>query len=191
MYFLLGTLAGWPSNLKMRLFPKEERPPEKEGCPWGGHYPSFCCAHHIWGSQNNPDVAPLFLVSTRLDDVIFFIRQKALWHQSTKLNHKTVHFSSVTQSRLTPCDPMDCHGPGLHVHHQLPESTQKHVHWVGDAIQPSYPLLFPSPSTFNLSQHQGLFRWVSFCIRWPKYWNFSFNISPSNEYSGPISFRMD
>ena len=81
--------------------------------------------------------------------------------------------------------------PGLSVHHQLLESTQTHVHWVGDAIQPSHPLSSPSPPALNLSQHQGLFKWISFHIRWPKYWSFSFNISPSNECSGLISFRID
>ena len=65
----------------------------------------------------------------------------------------SVQFSSVTQSCPTLCDPMDCKTPGLPVHHQLPEFTQTHVHWVGDAIQPSHPLSSPSPSTFNLSQH--------------------------------------
>ena len=85
---------------------------------------------------------------------------------------------------------MDCGTPGLPVHHQLPEFTQTHVHWVGDAIQPSHPLLSPSPPALNISQHQGLFKWV-LCIRWPKYWSFSFNISPSNEHSRLISFRMD
>ena len=86
---------------------------------------------------------------------------------------------------------MDCSTPGHPVHHQLLEFTQTHVHWVGDAIQPSHPLSSPSPPTFNLSQHQGLFKWVSSHIRWPKYWSFSFNISPSNEHTGLISFRMD
>ena len=69
-------------------------------------------------------------------------------------------FSSVTQSRPTLCNPMDCSTPGLPVHHQLPEFTQTHVHWVSEAIQPSHPLLSPSPA-FNLCQHQGLFQWVS------------------------------
>ena len=161
---------------------------------------------------------------------------------------------------------MNCSTPGLPVHHQLLEFTQTHVHWVSDAIQPPYPLLSPSPPAFNLSQHQGLFQWVSsshpvpvqllgcaqlfvtpwtaacqaslsiinsqnlpkpksiesvmpsnhlilchplfllpsifpsirvfsnesaLCIRWPKYWSFSFNISPSNEHPGLISFRMN
>ena len=75
---------------------------------------------------------------------------------------------------------------GLPVHHQLPESTQTHVHWVSDAIQPAHPLSSPSP-TFNLSQHQGLSNESVLQIRWPKYWSFSFSISASNEYSGLIS----
>ena len=79
---------------------------------------------------------------------------------------------------------------GLPVHHQLLKITQTRVHRVGDAIQPSHPLSSPSPPTFNLSQHQGLFKWT-LCIRWPKYWSFSFSISPSNEHSGLIFFRMD
>ena len=70
-------------------------------------------------------------------------------------------FSSVAQPCSTLCDPMDCNTPGLPVHHQLPEFTQTHVHWVSDAIQPSHPLSSLSPPTFNLSQHQGLFQWVS------------------------------
>ena len=70
-------------------------------------------------------------------------------------------FSSVAQLCLTLWT-LDCSTPGLPVHHQLPELTQTHVHWVGDVIQPSHPLLSPSPPTFNLSQHQGLFKWVSF-----------------------------
>ena len=70
-------------------------------------------------------------------------------------------FNSVAQSYLTLCDHMDCSTPGFHVHHQLPDLAQTHVHWVGDAIQPSNPLLSPSTPTFNLSHHQGLFKWVS------------------------------
>ena len=77
--------------------------------------------------------------------------------------HRSVQFSqfsSVTQLLPTLCDPMDCSTPGLPVHHQLPEFTQTHVHWVSDANQPSHLLSSPSPA-FNLSQHQGLFKWVS------------------------------
>ena len=87
---------------------------------------------------------------------------------------------------------MDCSTPGLPVHHQLPEFTQTHVHCVSEAIQSPHPLLSPSPPTFNLSQHQGLFKSVTFSHQVAtKHWSFSFNISPSNEYSGLISFRMD
>ena len=81
--------------------------------------------------------------------------------------------------------------PGLPVHHQLSESTQTHVHCVGDAIQPSHPLLAPSPPALNISQHQGLFKGVTLRNRWPKYWSFSFSIRPYNEYSGLVCFRMD
>ena len=87
------------------------------------------------------------------------------------------------------CNPVDCSTPGFSVLHHLPELAQTHVHLVGDAIQPSHPLSSPSPPAFNLSQHQGLSNESVLCIRWPKYWNFS--ISPSNEYSVLISFRMD
>ena len=72
-----------------------------------------------------------------------------------------------------------------------PRLAQTRVHWVGDAIQPSHPLLSPSPPTFDLSQHQGLFQWVSSSHHVAKVWSFSFSISPSNEHSGLISFRMD
>ena len=86
---------------------------------------------------------------------------------------------------------MDYSTPGFPVLHHCPEFAQIHFHWVGDAIQPSHPLSAPSPPTFNLSQHQNLFNESVLRIRWPKYWSFSFNISPSNEYSGLISFKMD
>ena len=95
------------------------------------------------------------------------------------------------QSFLTLCDPMNHSTPGLPVHHQLPEITQTHVHWVSDAIQPSHPLSSPSPPATNPAQYQGLFQWVTFPMRWPKYWSFSFSISPSDEHPGLISFRMD
>ena len=101
----------------------------------------------------------------------------------------SVQFSSVTQSCLTLCDPMNCSTPGLPVHHQLQEFTQTHVHRVGDAIQPSHPLSSPSPPALNLSQHQGLSNESALHMRWPKYWSFSFNISPSSEHPGLISFR--
>ena len=81
--------------------------------------------------------------------------------------------------------------PGLPVHHKLPELTQTHAPRVSDAIQPSPPLLSPSPPAPNPSQNQGLFQWSTLRMRWPKYWGFSFSISPSNEHPGLISFTMD
>ena len=86
---------------------------------------------------------------------------------------------------------MDCSTAGVPVHHQLPELAQTHVHWVNDDIQPSHPLLSPSPPTFNVSQHQDLFQWVSSLHQVVKYWSFSFSMSLYNEYSGLISFSMD
>ena len=84
---------------------------------------------------------------------------------------------------------MDCSTPGFPVYHKLPEFTQTHVLCVGDAIEPSHPLSSPSPTFFPsirvFSSESAL------CIRWPKYWSFSFSISPSNEHPGLISFRMD
>ena len=89
-------------------------------------------------------------------------------------------------------DPMDHSTTGFPVLLQLLGLTQAHVHWASDAVQPSHPLSSPFPFAFNISQHQGLFQWDSvFPIRWPKYWNISFSISPSNEYSGLIFFRVD
>ena len=102
-----------------------------------------------------------------------------------------VQFSSVAQSCPTLCDPMNHSTPGLPVYHQLPESTQTHVHCVGDAIQPSRPLSSPSPPALNLAQHRVFSNESALHIRWPKYWSFSLNISPTNEHPGLISFRMD
>ena len=102
----------------------------------------------------------------------------------------SVQFSSAAQSCPTLCDPVNRSTPGLPVHHQLLEFTQTHVHRVGDAIPPSHPLLSPSPA-LNPSQHQGLFKWVTLCMKWPKYWSFSFSISPSNEHPGLISVLVN
>ena len=100
-------------------------------------------------------------------------------------------FSSVAKLCLTLCNPMDCSTPGLPVHHKFPKLAQTHVHQVGDAIQPSFlrqpllllPSIFPSIRVFS---NESALR-----IRWPKYWSFSFNISPSNEHPGLISLRME
>ena len=100
------------------------------------------------GDLLSPGTNPKTLTSPALEDKFF------------TTSATSVQFSSVAQSCLTLCEPMDCSTPGLPVHHQLPEFTQTHVHWVCDAMQPSYPLS-PSSPTFNLSQHQSVFKWVS------------------------------
>ena len=112
--------------------------------------------------------------------------------QKSFFSYHSNQFSSVAQSCSTLCYPMDYSTPGLLVHHQLPKLTQTYVHQVNDAIRLSHLLSLSSPSPLNLSQHQGLFQWVgSSHQEWPKYWSFSFSISPSNEYSGLISFKID
>ena len=90
-----------------------------------------------------------------------------------------IQFSSAAQSCLTLYSLMDCHTPDFPVLHQLLELAQTHIHWVDDAIQPSHPLLSPSPPAFNLSQHQGLFQWVSSSHQVAIVLDFSFSISPS------------
>ena len=100
-------------------------------------------------------------------------------------------FSSVAQSCPTLRDPMNRSTPGLLVHHHLPEFTQTHVHRVGDAIQPSHPLsspflLPPIPPSIRVFSSES-----TLCMRWPKYWSFSFSIISSKEHPGLISFRMD
>ena len=92
----------------------------------------------------------------------------------------SVQFSSVAQSCPTLCDPMNCSTPGLPVHHQLPEFTQTHIHRVSDAIQPSHPLFPPFPPALKLRPSISVFSSeLVLGIRWPKYWSFCFNISPS------------
>ena len=101
-------------------------------------------------------------------------------------------FHSVSQSCPTLCDPMDCSTPGFPVHHRLPELAQTHIHQVGDATQPSHPLSFPSPPAFNLSQHQGLFQWMSSLHQVVKVLELQLqHYFPSNEYPGLISLRID
>ena len=102
-----------------------------------------------------------------------------------------VQFSSVAQLCPTLCDPMNCSTPGLPVHHQLLEFTQTHIHRVSDTIQPSHPLsspllLLPIPPSIRVFSNESIL-----CMRWPKYWSFSFSIIPSKEILGLISFRMD
>ena len=111
-------------------------------------------------------------------------------HLVNSLATKNLQFSSVTQLFPTLCNPMDCSTPGLPVHHQLLESTQTHVHCVSDAIQPSHPLLSPSPFAFIFPSIKVFSNESVLGIRWSKYWSFSFSISPSNEHPGLISFRI-
>ena len=106
-------------------------------------------------------------------------------------NWSVIPFSSVAQSCLTLCDPMNFSTPGLPVHHQLPEFTQTHVHWVGDAIHPSHPLSSPFPPAPNPSSIRVFSNESALPLRWPKYWSFIFSIIPSKEHPGLISFRMD
>ena len=142
---------------------------------------------------------------SELTGIIALIPTLATQGQYPVLSHlESLQFSSAIQSCLTLCDPMDCSTAALSVHHQLPEFTQTHVHWLSDTIQPSHPLSSLSPPTFNLSQHQGFFKWVSFCIRWAKYWSFSFKmpycrwllwlracLHPKFPHSSPLGWRLD
>ena len=99
-------------------------------------------------------------------------------------------FSSVQSfTHVWLCDPIECSTPHFPVHHQLPELPQTHVHWVSVAIQPSHSLLSPSPPAFSLSQHKGLFKWVSLSHQVAKLLELQLSVSPFNEYSGLVSFR--
>ena len=107
----------------------------------------------------------------------------------------SVQFNSVASDSVIPwtaaCQASLSITNSWSLNHQLLEFTKTHVHWVGDATQPSHPLSSPSPPTFNLSQHRVFSNLSVLPIRWPNYWSFIFSISPSNEYSGLISCRMD
>ena len=112
-------------------------------------------------------------------------------HWSALVLFLRIQFSSVAQSCLILCEPMNRSTPGLPVHHQQPEFTHTHVHRVGDAIQPSHPLsspllLPPIPLSIRVFSNES-----ALYIRWPKYWSFSFSISPSKEHPGLISLRVD
>ena len=118
-------------------------------------------------------------------------RFKALCYSFSYYFNTSQTFSSVLQSCLTLCDPMDSSMPGFPVYHLLPELAQTYVHRVSmssnhlNLCRPLLllPSIFPSIGVFSNES--------VLCISWPKYWSFSFSISPSNEYSGPISFKMD
>ena len=151
-----------------------------------GNIPSFLLGCTMYGSPKRDAWIP----PTLLEMAIFQLFPEEQFHQVGHAFHhllSSVQFSSVAQSCPTLCDPMDCSTPGFSVHHQLPELAQTNVHWVSDAIQPSHPLSSPSmfPRIRVFSSDSVL------CIRWPKYWSFSFSVNPSDEYSELISFRMD
>ena len=139
-------------------------------------------------------MSTLACIYSRLAELLSKIgsRNKLISWYSVRMNTHTICcFCSVTKLCLTVCNPMDCSTPGLPVLHHLSQFTQTHVHWVGDAIQPSHPLLplLLLPSVFlsiRVFSSESALR-----IRWPKYCSFSFSIIPSNEYLGLISFRMD
>ena len=114
---------------------------------------------------------------------------QSLWRGFLALGPKRGFVQSLSCVWL--CIPMDCSMPGFPVLYYLSEFAEMHVHWVGDAIQPFHPLSPPSPLALNLSQHQALFLWVSSWHQVAKVLELSFSISPFNEYSGLISFRID
>ena len=136
--------------VKSCLTPTHRLLPARLLCPWDfpGKNTGVGCHFHLQGIFLTQESNPCFLH----------------WQMGSLLlryQFSSVQSSPVTQSCTTLCDPMDCSMPVLPVHHQPPEFTQTHVHRLGDAIQPSHPLLSFSPPTFNLSQHQGLFKRVS------------------------------
>ena len=100
-------------------------------------------------------------------------------------------YCSVAKPCLTLCDPMDCSTLGFLVLHYVPEFAQTYVHWVNDAIQPSHPLSSPSPPALNFPSIRVFSNESTLLMSWPKYWSFSFSISPSSECSGLISFRIE
>ena len=134
--------------------------PSTEWMQWG-------CIHISWAKSTSSEL-PKFLNKIHgellLKYIFIFNKHTAMKKKKksfAKYPISSIQFSSVTLSCSTLCDPMNRSTPGLPVHHQLPESTQTHVHQVGDAIQPSHPLWSPSAPALNLSQHQGLFKWIS------------------------------
>ena len=127
-------------------------------------------------------------ISSSLGLCLLILCLKITFNSFTRIENKPPYLSSVTQSCPTLCDPMNCSMPGLLVHHQLPEFTQSRVHRVSDAIQPSHPRSSPSPPAPVPPSIRVFSKETALRMR---YWNFSLSISPSNEYPGLISFRMD
>ena len=172
------------------------------------HFPSLVCSSPSmflleWALFNAavPDHLSIICTQTFFHSLwcylyIFSITLFSVWIITVWVTslHRCLFMSlccSVAQSCPTCCDPMDVSTLGLPVSHRLPEFAQVHVHCISDAVQSPHPLMPSFPSALNLSQHQGLFHWVSVCIRWPKYWCFSFSFTPSSEYSGFFSLKID
>ena len=123
---------------------------------------------------------------------LFLLGGSSKWYQnmSSPFEKSVEEGCSVTQLCLTVCDPMNCSTPGFPVLHQLPGLAQTYIHWVSNTIQPSYPLSSPSFLAFSLSSFRVFSnKWV-LCIRWPKYWSFSFNISPPMKIQGWFSLEL-
>ena len=147
--------------------------------------------YNFWKIFSCPNKLPVSCPSSSLP-LWFFLEHQCNFVMTPSLQNgfSSVQFSSVTQSCPTLFDPMDCSAPGFPVHHQCPELTQTHVHPVSDAIQSSHPLV-PFSSCRQALPSSGSFQMNQLFASWPKYWSFSFSISPSNEHPGLISFRMD
>ena len=147
---------------------------------------------YLWLSQNNLPPVPQKLWAVINICCYFKPWKKGRKEKERKKERKKRPFccSLFTQSCPTLWDPMDCSTPGFPVLHYLPELAQIHVHWVVDTIQPSHPLSSPSPPAFIFLSIKVFSSESALHIRWPNYWNFSFNISPSSEYSGLISLGL-
>ena len=137
-------------------------------------------------SSRAPNILIPYLLQQRYTNTQYYTHTPCI----TKSTELSTQFSSVTQSCSTLCHRMDC-STQASLSITNPEFTQTHAHRVGDSIQPSLPLSCPSPPAPNPSQHQISSNESTLFMRWPKYWTVSFKISPSNEYSGLISFKMD
>ena len=145
------------------------------------------------------DICPYF-ISFFEPDFLYFAEESSLVNTSFNFfsprsicnSHCVpIQFSSVAQSYLTLCDPINCSIPDLPIHHQLLKSTQTHVHWVGDAIQPSHPPSSPSPPALNLSQCHGLLKWISSSHQMAKVLEFQLQHQSFQWHPGLISLRMD
>ena len=151
---------------------------------WGFTVCNGCCTDlsRFAMSSGHPHKGPVFW------SVVHSVTKEYTSHQS---KHSFIQFSSVQLLSVWLFASPWTAAHQASLSNTLPEPTQTHIHWVGDAIQPSHPLSSPSLPALNLSQHHGLFKWVSSLHQVAKYWSFSFSISPSNEHPGLMSFRMD